>query len=170
MPREPCRLWQRMGTVTDVIHAFGEVIEDQRGAFDGRVVGRQAGDGTWEGWIEFAAANGAESLVTDVESRQQTRLQLLRWASGLTPVYAEGALHRARPAAVAFEAFEAGRGPSPDRPSTDQELTDLRRRLRDLISALDRRVPHFDRDGEHDIVRDAAALKRQVQDRLAELE
>ena len=156
--------------MTDVLHAFGEVIEDRRGAFDGRVVGRQAGDGTWEGWIEFAAANGAENLVTDVESRQQTRLQLLRWASGLTPVYAEGALHRAHPVALAFEAAPPGRSPTPDRPSTDQELTDLRRRLRDLISALDRRVPYFDRDGEQGIVRDAAVLRRHVQDRLAELE
>ena len=60
--------------------------------------------------------------------------------------------------------------PPPDRPSTDEERTDLRKRLRDLISALDRRVPHFDRDGEHRIVRDAKVLKQQAQDRLAELE
>ena len=109
--------------MTDVLHAFGDAIEDHRGAFDGRVVGRQAGDGTWEGWLEFAPANGAESLVTDVESRQLTRLQLLRWASGLTPVYAKGALYRAHPAALASEAPQ---GPSPDRPSTEQERTDLR--------------------------------------------
>lgn len=153
--------------MTDVLHAFGNAIADHRGAFDGRVVGRQAGDGTWEGWLEFAPASGAETLVTDVESRQQTRLQLLRWASGLTPVYAEGALHRAHTVAQASEALP---GPSPERPATDQERTDRRRRLRDLIAALDRRVPHFDRDGEHGIVRDAAVLKRQAQDRLAALE
>ncbi len=57
-----------------------------------------------------------------------------------------------------------------DRPSTDQERKDLRRRLRDLIAALDRRVPRFDREGEQRIVRDAAVLKRQAQDRIAELE
>ena len=154
--------------MTDVLHAFGDAIEDHRGAFHGRVVGRQAGDGSWEGWLEFAPANAPERLlVTAVESRQQTHLQLLRWASGLTPVYAEGALHRAHPAA---RASEAPQGPPPDRPSTDQERTDLRRRLRDLIAALDRRVPYFDRDGEHHIVRDAAVLKRQAQDRIAELE
>jgi hypothetical protein len=153
--------------VTDVLHAFGDAIEDHRGAFDGRVVGRQAGDGTWEGWLEFAPANGAENLVTEIESRQQTRLQLQRWASGLTPVYAEGALHRAHPAALASEAPP---GPSPGRPSTDQERTDLRRRLRDLIAALDRRVPYFDRDGELAIVLDAAVLRRRAQDRLAHLE
>jgi hypothetical protein len=153
--------------VTDVLHAFADFIEDHRGAFDGRVGGRQASDGTWEAWLEFAPANGAESLFTDIESRQQTRLQLLRWASGLTPVYAEGALQRARPAA---QVFEAASGLSPDRPSTDQERTDLRRRLRDLIAALDRRVPYFDRDGELGIVRDAAVLRQQAQDRLEHLE
>ena len=154
--------------MTDVLHVFGGVIEDRRGAFDGRVVGRQMGDGTWEGWLEFAPANHAESLlVTDVESRQQTHVQLLRWASGLTPVYAEGALHRAHAAAAPSAAPP---DPAPDRPSTDQERKDLRKRLRDLISALDRRVPHFDRDGEHRIVRDAAVLKRQAEDRIAELE
>ena len=134
-----------MGTVTDVLHAFGEAIKDHRGAFDGRVIGRQAGDGTWEGWLEFAPANGTDSLVTDVESRQQTHLQLLRWA-------------------------EAVQVPPPDRSSTDEERSDVRRRLRDLIAALDRRVPYFDRDGEFEIVRDAAVLKRQAQDRIAELE
>jgi hypothetical protein len=153
--------------VTDVLHAFGDAIEDHRGAFDGRVVGRQAGDGTWEGWLEFAPTNGAEHLVTDVESRQQTHLQLLRWASGLTTVYAEGALHRAHAAAPASDAPAR---PAPARPSTDQERTDLRKRLRDLIAALDRRVPYFDRDGEDAIVRDAAVLRRQAQDRLAKLE
>lgn len=154
--------------MTDILHAFGGPIEDRRGVFHGRVLGRQTGDGTWEGWLEFAPANDGESfLVTAVESRQQTHVQLLRWASGLTSVYAEGALHRAHRAALESEAPQV---PPPDRPLTDQERRDLRRRLRDLISALDRRIPYFDRDGELRIVRDAAVLKRQAQDRLAELE
>ena len=151
--------------MTDLLHAFGDIIEDHRGAFDGRVVGRQAGDGRWEGWLEFTPTNDAAGLlVTDVESRQQTYMQLMHWASGLTAVYAEGALHRAHPA------FEVPKRPSPDRRSTDQERTELRRRLRGLIAALDRRVPYFDRDGEDGIVRGAAMLKRQAQDRIAELE
>jgi hypothetical protein len=157
-----------MGTVTDVLQVFGAAIEDARGVFDGRVVGRQAGDGTWEGWLEFAPANKADSvLVTGVESRQQTHTHLARWASGLTPVYAEGALRRACPAAAPPATSHV---PPPDRPSTDQERKDLRRRLRDLIAALDRRVPRLDREGEQRIVRDAAVLKRQAQDRIAELE
>lgn len=155
-------------TVTDLLHAFRDPIANRRGTFHGRVVGRQADDGTWEAWLEFAPASDAESfLVTAVESRQQTHVQLLRWATGLTPVYAEGALHRAHAAAPTSDIRHV---PPPDRPSTDEERADLRRRLRDLISALDRRVPHFDRDGEQRIARDAAVLKRQAQDRISELE
>jgi hypothetical protein len=150
------------------LRAFCGPIEDPRGPFHGRVVGRQAGDGTWEGTLEFAPANDPESLfVTGVECRQQTREQLLRWASELAPVYTEGALQRAHLAALPSGAPHA---PSPDRPSTDQERKDLRKRLRELIAALDRRVPQFGREGEHRIVRDAAMLKRQARDRIAELE
>jgi hypothetical protein len=42
--------------------------------------------------------------------------------------------------------------------------------LRELIIALDGRVPHLDRAGEAAIARDAAALKQQALTRLAELE
>ena len=42
--------------------------------------------------------------------------------------------------------------------------------LRELVAALDRRVPRFERDGERAIVRDAAALKAEALKRIAELE
>lgn len=42
--------------------------------------------------------------------------------------------------------------------------------LRELIAAIDRRVSHLERTGEHRIARDAAALKRQALKRLAELD
>ena len=42
--------------------------------------------------------------------------------------------------------------------------------LRDLISALDRRVPHLERQGEHAIARDAAALRADAVKRIAELD
>ena len=43
------------------------------------------------------------------------------------------------------------------------------RRLRELIAALDRRVPHLERDGEIRIAREAAALKKKALVRIAEL-
>jgi hypothetical protein len=42
--------------------------------------------------------------------------------------------------------------------------------LRELVAALDRRVPHLDRKGEHDIARDAAALRAEAMNRIREIE
>lgn len=42
--------------------------------------------------------------------------------------------------------------------------------LRELIAALDRRVPRLEREGERDIAQDAQALKRAALKRIAELE
>ena len=44
------------------------------------------------------------------------------------------------------------------------------RHLRELIVALDRRVPHVERVGEAAIARDAAALKARALKRIEELE
>jgi hypothetical protein len=42
--------------------------------------------------------------------------------------------------------------------------------LRELISAIDRRVPRLERTGEVGIARNAAALRREALERIAELE
>jgi hypothetical protein len=44
------------------------------------------------------------------------------------------------------------------------------RQLRELVEALDRRVPHVERVGEATIARDAAALRKKALKRIAELE
>ena len=44
------------------------------------------------------------------------------------------------------------------------------RRLRELIAALERRVPRLEREGEVQIAREAAALKQKALERIAELE
>ena len=41
--------------------------------------------------------------------------------------------------------------------------------LRELIAALDRRVPQLERSGETEIARDAARLKRDAEARIAAL-
>ena len=48
-------------------------------------------------------------------------------------------------------------------------MTDLARELKELIAALDRRVPHVQQAGEADIARDAAALRAKAVERLGEL-
>lgn len=47
---------------------------------------------------------------------------------------------------------------------------ELVQQLRELIDALDRRVPHVERAGELSIARDAAALKARALKRIDELE
>ena len=56
-----------------------------------------------------------------------------------------------------------------DTPRTDKSKQQIRH-LRELIAALDRRVPRIERVGEADIARDAAALKKKALERLAELQ
>jgi hypothetical protein len=46
----------------------------------------------------------------------------------------------------------------------------LLRHLRELIAAIDRRVPHIERAGENAIVRDAVALREKAVNRITELE
>jgi hypothetical protein len=53
---------------------------------------------------------------------------------------------------------------------TDVDRDRLIRHLRELIDALERRVPHLEREGEMPIARDAAALKQKALERLADLE
>jgi hypothetical protein len=59
------------------------------------ICGRQRADGTWEGWTEFDPQDGSPVLRTPRETTQPNRPDLEYWASGLTPVYLEGALRRA---------------------------------------------------------------------------
>ena len=54
-------------------------------------------------------------------------------------------------------------------PDTSDRALALRH-LRELITALDVRVAHIERAGEIAIARDAAALRQQALDRIAQLE
>jgi len=76
---------------------------------DGRILvaqacGREREDGLWEGWLEFVAHDGSLVLRSQRETTQPNLADLEYWASGLTPIYLQGALERALtppPAAVA---------------------------------------------------------------------
>jgi hypothetical protein len=50
----------------------------------------------WHGWLEFVPIEGGLTLRTERETTQPDRGALGYWASGLEPVYIEGALSRAR--------------------------------------------------------------------------
>ena len=98
--------------------------------FHARACGRQMDDGRWEGWIEFESTDGTEVLRSGRETTQPNRDDTAYWATGLTPVYLEGALHRALeprlaspPAPVPRPAFD---GPRPDGPLPPLDDTEPR--------------------------------------------
>ena len=59
------------------------------------VWGEQRDDGLWEGWIEFVPSGEGMVLSTGRESTQSNLEALTYWATGLQPVYLDGALARA---------------------------------------------------------------------------
>ena len=85
--------------MTEFIQQFETRTENPDGAaYVARVYGKPRKDGTWVGWLEFEPANDVgQTLVTDQETSQPNRKTLEYWASGLEPIYLDGALARAQP-------------------------------------------------------------------------
>jgi len=82
--------------MAEVLIRFDPPLTDNGGRSYGvRVCGRIAGDGLWEGWIEFDPAEGGVVLRTPRETEQSSRSDLESWGTGLTVAYMEGALARA---------------------------------------------------------------------------
>ena len=81
----------------ELVHAFASEVQDADGhAYSARAMGRQRrGSTVWEGWLEFAPQGGGVVRRSPVETTQPNREALSYWASGLEPVYLEGALERA---------------------------------------------------------------------------
>jgi hypothetical protein len=110
---------RREGTMAEVLVQFDTIVTTSDGrAYRARACGRAAGEGLWEGWLEFLPLVGASvPLRTGRETTQPNRADLLYWAGGLTQVYIEGALERAmsEPVVVPSEpvAVPAFSGPRP---------------------------------------------------------
>jgi hypothetical protein len=84
--------------VSELIHEFLTQIADADGhVYDARAMGRQRpGRSVWEGWLEFSPVGGRGMIRrSQVETTQPNREALAYWASGVEPVYLEGALGRA---------------------------------------------------------------------------
>ena len=90
-------------------------------------------------------------MATGIETHQHDRAALERWASGLTRVYAEGALARAQ---------------ALDAESAVAELLDA---LREIVEALDRRIPQVERASEAAIAADAKRLRAAALERMTSL-
>lgn len=129
------------------------MVSSTSGAFAVSVIARQTGDESWEASLEFVPTDGHASptVTTGIETRQKGRLSLERWASGLTTVYAEGALTRA----LARE--------------SEPRESDLLAALEEIVEALGRRLPHVERASESIIAADARRLRESAVRRIAEL-
>jgi hypothetical protein len=83
--------------MADLVHEHSVTIQTPKGAtYTARTYAEPQRDGTWQGWIEFRPLDGrGGTLRTDRETTQPTREAVAYWASGLQPVYFEGAFERA---------------------------------------------------------------------------
>lgn len=74
-----------------------EVIAANGTAYTVRSYGEERADGTWTGWLEFEPVDSTmPSLRTDQETSQPNRTAVEYWATGLEPLYFEGAFERAQ--------------------------------------------------------------------------
>lgn len=63
-----------------------------------RSYGDERADGTWIGWLEFHPTDPEKRVLeTGQETSQPNQMDVEYWATGLEPVYFEGAFGRARP-------------------------------------------------------------------------
>ena len=63
--------------------------------YEARACGSPMPGGTWQGWIEFVPLDGGEPVRSGRETTQPNRVDTAYWATGVSPVYLEGALKRA---------------------------------------------------------------------------
>jgi hypothetical protein len=82
--------------MAEVLARFSNHILDGAAAFRAQACGAPMSDGRWAAWIEFVPVDGGEPLRSPRETTQPNRTDAEYWATGLTTVYLEGALNRAR--------------------------------------------------------------------------
>ena len=82
--------------MAEVLVRFTHPIRDGADVFHAQACGAAMVDGRWTAWIEFIPIDGRRPLRSPRETTQPNRTDAEYWAAGLTPVYLEGALQRAR--------------------------------------------------------------------------
>lgn len=82
--------------MAEVLFLFDSSLSVAEGpSYVPRACGREMEDGLWEGWIEFLPDDGSPVLRSRRETVQPNRDATAYWATGLSPIYLEGALARA---------------------------------------------------------------------------
>jgi hypothetical protein len=89
----------------ELLVKFDEAISDAAGEmYFAQAAGQKREDGLWEGWLEFIPVkDGGWPLYSERETTQPNRDDLDYWAQGLTRVYLQGALVRAKSATEAIQ-------------------------------------------------------------------
>jgi hypothetical protein len=104
--------------VAEVLVQFTDRVAGDGMYYAAKACGAPTVDGLWQGWIEFTPSDGGAVLRSGRETTQPNREDTIYWATGLTAVYLEGALHRTlkprTPVASAADVVPAFDGPAPD--------------------------------------------------------
>jgi hypothetical protein len=83
-------------TVAEVFVEFVEPVSTKEGVkYIARACGSEDDIGHWQGWLEFIPIGPGDVVRSGRETTQPNRMDTEYWATGLTPVYLEGALNRA---------------------------------------------------------------------------
>lgn len=84
--------------MAEIIQTYTPQFKDDSGVtYVVRACGEATAGGTWEGWLEFYPLDQTRPVLrTERETTQPERTALEYWATGLEPLYFEGAFDRAR--------------------------------------------------------------------------
>ena len=107
--------------MAEVLFEYSDVvISEGTSRYMARACGTAVPSGQWQGWLEFVDIETGNAVRSPRETTQPNRTDTLYWATGLTPVYLEGALQRAlhptfraRPRSQATPVFDE---PAPELP------------------------------------------------------
>jgi hypothetical protein len=119
-----------------------------------RAYGDPQPDGSWDGWMIFFPLSGGTAVAPPgPETSQSTMAALAVWATGLTPVYLEGALARAL--RVTQQAPLIGQ-----LTHAEDEALDAAERL-ETAAAIERTAADLDEAGARAARADAERLRRE---------
>ena len=79
----------------EVIAELNYVVRDDQGRQYFPTVVAELIERQWEVWLEFVPSDDSAPLLTNTETHQSTREEVVRWATLLDDVYLQGAFHRA---------------------------------------------------------------------------
>ncbi len=116
--------------MAEVFVEFSEPVASPDGVmYTARACGSEDDLGHWQGWLEFVPLGSGDIIRSSRETTQPNRVDTEYWATGLTPVYLEGALKRALTPAPSLErpqpmppVFD---GPAPDFGGTKPGTTSI---------------------------------------------